>query len=413
MAKKITVAVIGCGDFACNFVPLFQAHPYVEKVYVCDIIPERAREYSQRFGVEIIDTFENAIADSKITAVAIFTQRHLHGPLVKAALEAGKDVYSAVPMGVSVEECREIVETVKKTGKTYMMGETCIYYPCSMYCKQRYEKGDFGTFVYAEAQYHHDISHFPKNFREDLVNAGVPPFYYPTHSTSMVLSAANAYAVKVAAFGYEDKLDPEIFGKGKNYWDNPFSNTAMLMKLSNGAVARISENRRVAWNTPPTYISHFYATKASYECSLMQHSYITMPDKEVFYEDVSDLINPIELTKHKHEPDFLQKAIRGEWASGEAPIQIIHRLPEELVPLETNHAGTHKFMVDDFCQAYMTGKLSPTNAWQAARYNLPGLTAHQSAMQGGVTLDVPDCGNPPAELEVLGADRKENPYDYR
>lgn len=83
------------------------------------------------------------------------------------------------------------------------------------------------------------------------------------------------------------------------------------------------------------------------------------------------------------------------------------------MPLETNHAGTHKFMVDDFCQAYMTGKLSPTNAWQAARYNLPGLTAHQSAMQGGVTLDVPDCGNPPAELEVLGADRKENPYDYR
>lgn len=179
MAKKITVAVIGCGDFACNFVPLFQAHPYVEKVYVCDIIPERAREYSQRFGVEIIDTFENAIADSKITAVAIFTQRHLHGPLVKAALEAGKDVYSAVPMGVSVEECREIVETVKKTGKTYMMGETCIYYPCSMYCKQRYEKGDFGTFVYAEAQYHHDISHFPKNFREDLVNAGVPPVLLP------------------------------------------------------------------------------------------------------------------------------------------------------------------------------------------------------------------------------------------
>ena len=96
MAKKITVAVIGCGDFACNFVPLFQAHPYVEKVYVCDIIPERAREYSQRFGVEIIDTFENAIADSKITAVAIFTQRHLHGPLVKAALEAGKDPIEAI-----------------------------------------------------------------------------------------------------------------------------------------------------------------------------------------------------------------------------------------------------------------------------------------------------------------------------
>ena len=271
MAKKITVAVIGCGDFACNFVPLFQAHPYVETVYVCDIIPERAREYSQRFGVEIIDTFENAIADSKITAVAIFTQRHLHGPLVKAALKAGKDVYSAVPMGVSVEECREIVETVKKTGKTYMMGETCIYYPCSMYCKQRYEKGDFGTFVYAEAQYHHDISHFPKNFREDLVNAGVPPFYYPTHSTAMVLHALSTRATRVVAFGYAEAPGNGIYEKGVNQWDNVYSNGYSLMKLANGGTARINECRRIGYKAPSSYISAFYGTKGSYQFSNAQH----------------------------------------------------------------------------------------------------------------------------------------------
>jgi hypothetical protein len=56
----------------------------------------------------------------------------------------------------------------------------------------------------------------------------------------------------------------------------------------------------------------------------------------------------------------------------------------------------------------MTGKLSPTNAWQAARYNIPGLTAHQSAMQGGVMLDVYDCGDPPKNLEVLDEDRETN-----
>ena len=61
----------------------------------------------------------------------------------------------------------------------------------------------------------------------------------------------------------------------------------------------------------------------------------------------------------------------------------------------------------------MTGKLSPTNAWQAARYNIPGLTAHQSAMQGGVMMDVLDLGEPPAELEVLSADRKFNEEDYK
>ena len=32
--NKLTVAVIGCGRFAQFFVPLFKAHPFVEKVYV-------------------------------------------------------------------------------------------------------------------------------------------------------------------------------------------------------------------------------------------------------------------------------------------------------------------------------------------------------------------------------------------
>jgi hypothetical protein len=70
-------------------------------------------------------------------------------------------------------------------------------------------------------------------------------------------------------------------------------------------------------------------------------------------------------------------------------------------------------MVDDFCQAFATGKLSPTNAWQAARYNIPGLIAHESAMKGGITMDIPDLGNPPEELEVLSMDRPKNEEDYR
>ena len=419
MREKIRIGFVGCGQFCRHFVPLFQAHPAVEFVAVTDKFPERCKEYDEMFHVDkIFDSYDDMLASDEINTVAIFSQRNQHGEMAIAALKAGKHVYSAVPMATSIEDVKEIVRLVEETGLTYSMGETGIYRPASIFCRKKYASGEMGDLVYAEAQYNHDMKHLYDTFKytegeEWRKMAGLPPFYYPTHSTSMVLSAANAHAVKVAAFGYEDKMDPEIFGKGKNYWDNPFSNTSMLLKLSNGAVARISENRRVAWNTPPTYITHFQATKASYECSIAQHSYITMPEAEVFYEDVSDLVNPIEVTNHKDDPEFMQKVIRGEWAAGEAPIQIVNRLPEELAPLETNHAGTHKFMVDDFCQAYMSGKLSPTNAWQAARYNLPGLTAHLSAMQGGVTLDVPDCGNPPEGMEVLSADRLENEVDYR
>lgn len=419
MREKIRIGFVGCGQFCRNFVPLFQAHPAVEYVAVCDKFRERAEQYDEWFHVDrIFDTFDEMIASDEINSIAIFSQRDTHGWMAIEALKAGKNVYSAVPMGISVEEVQEIVRLVKETGLTYSMGETGIYRPASIFCREKYATGEMGEMVYAEAQYNHDMKGLYSVFQytegDDWKKmAGIPPFFYPTHSTSMVLSAARAHAVKVAAFGYVDKIDTDIFGEGKNYWDNPFSNSSMLMKLSNGAIVRISENRRIAWGVPETYISNFHATKASYECSLMQHSYLRVPEKEVIYEDVSDLLNPIELTKHKGEPDFISKAVKGEWAAGNAPIQIVDRIPVELKDLPTNHAGTHKFMVDDFCQAYMSGKLSPTNAWQAARYNLPGLTAHKSALEGGVTLDVPDCGDVPAGMEVLSEDRKVNEVDYR
>jgi len=155
--NKMTVAVIGCGNFAQGFVPLFKAHPYVEKVYVCDIIPEKVKDYSERFGVEIIASFEEALDNPQINCIANFTQRHLHGDIVKRALRAGKHVYSAVPMASTVEDCQEIVDLVRKTGLIYMMGETCYYYPCAMYCREAYKEGKFGDFVYGASQYYHHI----------------------------------------------------------------------------------------------------------------------------------------------------------------------------------------------------------------------------------------------------------------
>ena len=139
--EKIRIAMIGCGSFCRNFVPLFKAHPEVEKVYVCDLIRERAEEYSSMFDVEIIDSFEQALASDKVNSVAIFTQRYKHGPMVIQALKAGKNVYSAVPGGITVEELTEIADLVRKTRLTYSMGETGCYRAAAVFCRREFKKG--------------------------------------------------------------------------------------------------------------------------------------------------------------------------------------------------------------------------------------------------------------------------------
>jgi hypothetical protein len=54
--------------------------------------------------------------------------------------------------------------------------------------------------------------------------------------------------------------------------------------------------------------------------------------------------------------------------------------------------GSHQFLVDDFVKACLTGGSPPNDVLQAARYLIPGLIAHESAMKGGELLDVPDLG---------------------
>lgn len=400
MSKKLTLAFIGCGDFAKNFVNLFKIHPYVEKVYVCDVIRSRAEEYSEKFKVDIIDSCDEVCKREDINAVAIFAQRHLHGPLVTKALRTGKHVYSAVPMASEVEHCQEIVELVKETGLTYMMGETCYYFPCAMYCREQYKSGAFGKFVYGESQYHHDLLHFPDNYLAEKENAGVPPFYYPTHSTAMIVSAADSYVTKVTAFGYVDQENDGYFGNGSNQWDNVYSNCYSLMKLANGGTARVNECRRIAYKAPSSYVSSFYGTAGSYQFNNAQHL-VTYHTKEgVNLTDVSDLVNPFEMTAHKGDADFKHKVANHTWQwDNFSPIQEEERrrLPESYLNAENGHMASHQFLVDDFCTAaYFEKQPAVNNAWRAARYTIPGLIAYRSVLKDGETLHVPDCG----EMEI-------------
>ena len=415
MNDKIRIAVIGCGRFSQNFVPLFKAHPAVEKVYVCDARRERAEEYANRFEVGIIDSFEEALESKEINSIAVFTQRFKHGQMVIQSLKAGKHVYSAVPCSISVDEIVEIEKLVRETRLTYSMGETGYYRAPAVFCRREFAKGTFGKFTYAEAHYNHDIRNMENSFRSSGGDdwkkfAGIPPFYYPTHSTSMVLSTMpGVYAKRVIALGYKESPRTDIYGtEGQNIYNNPFSNEVMLLELSNGGIARISENRCVGWRAPETYISQYYGTDGGYEFSVAHHHLAHWdPEKKnpygVIMEDVTREIQPKSITDELYT-DYagtIQKIADGAGFLVCAPVQPTERLPKEYGGLKNGHNGTHHFLINDFCCAVETGKLSPTNIWQVARWNIPGLLAHQSALQGGIAIEVPDLGNPPEDWEVL------------
>lgn len=410
----IKIGVVGAGIFSGDFIRLFKLHPDVEEVVIADVVPERVKDAMTRHGLKrgYLGLDEMLAEAPDIDSVAIFTQRHLHGPMVIKALEAGKNVYSAVPIACEIDEIGEIIETVKKTGKVYMMGETCYYYPCAIYCRQKYKEGGFGKFVYGESQYYHDISEMYADFKHSAGDdwrkpAGIPPMFYPTHSISMILSALpGEHIKKVSCFGYEDHNADDIYGNGKNYWDNPFSNETALFSLSGGGVMRVNEFRRVGINKPSSYITAFYGDEGSYECSVTQHTFQrghSAPDGPRI-EYLDELINTYRYIEDKHAGtiDMTKDPCSVRYIEGFSPIQDLSRLPEPFREKNIHaHYNSHPFLVDDFVRAVKADKLPPNNAWDAARYMVPGLVAHESALKGGITMDVPDFGDAPKNFSPL------------
>ena len=88
----IRVGICGAGAFAESFIPLFQAHPGVEQVILCDLDAEKLRSKAAKFGVPQTCASLDELCRLDVDAIAIFTQNWLHGPQAVRALRAGKHV---------------------------------------------------------------------------------------------------------------------------------------------------------------------------------------------------------------------------------------------------------------------------------------------------------------------------------
>jgi predicted dehydrogenase len=341
---------------------------------------------------------EEALA-SDVDAVAIFTQRWTHGPLVLQALKAGKHVYCAVPMGISVDEISAIVKAVEASGLVYMMGETSFYNPTTVLARERCAAGAFGRVFYAEGDYVHDMDlGFYDAYKYSggenwKATASYPPMLYPTHSVGGVLGAWRTRAVSVSCIGVEDDRGDGVFDKAVSMFDNNFSNATALFETADGGSMRINEFRRVGYpaRKRESRFSYF-GTEATMEQSAQQ----TLWEDRYEIEDITHLIE----TKPSIAEDDASLAdvspdLRAAFVSGTAAAHNVGRLPQSFRGERNGHEGSHHFLVDDFVRAVNGALTPPVNAWVAARFTVPGVVAHESALRAGERLPVPDFGDGP------------------
>jgi predicted dehydrogenase len=388
----ISLGLVGLGSFGRAFADLFMSHPLVERIALCDREAERMEPFvkqeswQQKLRPDDLYQSLDDICRADLDALVIITQPWLHAPQCVQALESGKSVYSAVPIitipddDEILEWCDKLVDTVKRTGKHYMLGETTFYRPQTMYCRRQAQAGAFGDFVYSEGEYFHDVDAKTnlrqvmerrlasqagaewRQIREQYKARGIRsgPMHYPTHSTCGPISVMGAHAVKVCCWGYANRTnDPYFMEDGA-----AFSNESAFYYMSNGATMRILEHREIGM--PEREIFRVYGTEGSFENDRWQTN---QSSTSLTVEEMRDPL-----------PEEVAMAFRAVSQTSD---------------FYGGHGGSHAYLAHEFVDAVAHDRTPAINIWEAARYMAAGVMAHKSALRDGELLEVPDWGDAP------------------
>ncbi|WP_162055126.1 Gfo/Idh/MocA family protein [Pontibacter pamirensis] len=363
--KKINVAIVGLG-FGAEFIPIYQKHPNANMYAICQRTQSKVDEIGDAFGIEKRYTdYEELLKDPNVDAVHINTPIQSHAEQSIAALKAGKHVACTVPMATTVEECRQIVELVQETGLTYMMMETVIYSREFLFVKEMYEKGDLGRIQFLRASHQQEMAGWPGYWE------GLPPMHYATHCVGPVLALPRAEAEYVSCLG-SGRIDEELIPK----YGSPFAIETCHIKFKDSDLS--AEVTRSLFNTARQYRESFdvYGSKKSFEWTQIEH------------ED--SVIHTGETPERVKIPDYAHLL----------PEEIQHFTQAGVYDSDDNqhlsfiqgagHGGSHPHLVHEFVSALAEGREPYPNARQSANITCVGILAHESAMQGGKIMQMPD-----------------------
>lgn len=355
--KKWNIGIVGLSR-GRGFVNLFQSHPDVSVAAICDIDQNKLETVGDAFGLKDsarytdFDNFVNADID----IVMIATPIPFHAEQSIKALQTGKHVLCEQTVAYTVEECQKVVDAVKKSGKKYMMAENYCYFHYIREWKKIVESGKIGEILYAEGEYIHNIVDLlvDKKTGKFYWRHERPPIWYCAHTLGPLLMLMKDRIVKACGLTTGFKKYPE-YSEHPGFLDFEVG----LFITEKGSVVKILRSQVPA---SPHFVWYcLYGTKGHLENKRAKGEgflYIegeSPADGEIFTSSIID-------------PNAPEEAKKG------------------------GHGTSEYYMIRDFLAAIENDTEPPINVFRATEWTIPGIIAHQSAMENGKWFDVPVLG---------------------
>mgnify|MGYP000462869825 FL=1 len=218
------VAVVGSGYWGKNLVRNFHAIQALHTI--CESDPQTLKMLGESYpGVRLLTTYQDALDDPTIQAVAIATPAETHANLVREALLAGKDVFVEKPLCLLVKEGEELVTLARERSRILMVGHLLWYHPAILKLKELIDSGELGRIQYIYS----NRLNLGKIRREENILWSFAP-----HDISVIL-------------GLLGEMPDSIRTQGGNYLHQQISDvTVSLLSFPSGVKAHIF----VSWLHP-------------------------------------------------------------------------------------------------------------------------------------------------------------------
>src|SRR5215813_2306042 len=156
MAHKIRLGFVGA-NIRSNWAsqshfPALLASPDVELTAVCTTRPESAEEARKVFGAKLaFHDFRAMVASPEIDAVAVVVRVPSHYEPTRAAIEAGKHVYTEWPLGRTTAEAEELATLARAKRVQTTVGLQARVSPALLYMKELIAAGFVGEVLSCHA----------------------------------------------------------------------------------------------------------------------------------------------------------------------------------------------------------------------------------------------------------------------
>lgn len=110
------IGVVGCGYVFDHYMTTLPRHPGVRIAGVTDRNMDRARAVGAYYKLHVYEDVPALLADPEVGIVANFTSIPSHDEVSRAALEAGKHVYSEKPLTTTLESARALAALAAEKG---------------------------------------------------------------------------------------------------------------------------------------------------------------------------------------------------------------------------------------------------------------------------------------------------------